>query len=138
MNWLSAVLLVMLCSACSTTQPVIDTNVKINFPSTARVESVEQADVVLAAVALSRAQIEWRYQQKEQICYTHFFVNSCLLEAKDQRRVDLARVKKSEVEAKFFKRKKTVEEIDKALVEKNIQNPLPKHIVEGVAGDPEK
>lgn len=135
MNWLSVVLLVMLCTACTATGPVVETNVKINFPPTSRIESVEQADTVLAAVTLSRAQIEWRYQQKEQICYTHFFVNSCLLEAKDQRRVDLARVKKSEVEAKFFKRKKTVEEMDKALAEKNIQNPLPKNVT-GIKNNP--
>lgn len=135
MNWLSVVLLVMLCTACTATGPVVDTNVKINFPPSSRIDSVEQADTVLAAVTLSRAQIEWRYQQKEQICYTHFFVNSCLLEAKDQRRVDLARVKKSEVEAKFFKRKKTVEEMDKALAEKNIQNPLPKNVT-GIKNNP--
>jgi len=130
MNWFSAVLLVMLCSACASTQPTVDTNVKIDFPSTTRIESVAQADTVLAAVALSRSQIEWRFQQKEQICYNQFFVNSCLLDARQQRRIDLARVKKSEVEAKFFKRKNRVEEMDKALFEKNIQNPLPENAPE--------
>lgn len=73
----------------------------------------------MQAVALSRAQIEWRYRQQEQICYDKFFTNACLLEAKDQRRIDLATVKKSEVEANYFKRKNTVEEMDKALAEKN-------------------
>lgn len=130
MNWFSTACLLLFCSACASNPAVVDTNVKIDFPSTARIERVEQADTVLKEVALSRAQIEWRYQQIEQICYTKFFVNSCLLDAKDQRRIDLAKVKKSEVEANFFKRKNTVEEMDKALAEKNIQNPLPVHASE--------
>lgn len=103
----------------------MNTNVNIDFPPTARIESVEQADAVLQTVALGRSQIEWRYQQQEQICYDKFFMNSCILDAKDQRRIDLARVKKSEVEANFFKRKKNVEDMDKALLEKQKQAPLP-------------
>lgn len=102
---------------------MVDTNVKIDFPPTERIESVKQADAVLQAVALSRAQIEWRYQQREQICYDKFFTNACLSEAKDQRRIDLARVKKSEVDANFFKRQNTVEEMDKALAEKKKPEP---------------
>src|SRR5579872_923998 len=60
--------LLLLCCACTTTQPV-DTNVKIDFPPMVRIENVAHADMVLQKVALSRSQIEWRYQQKEQICY---------------------------------------------------------------------
>jgi colicin import membrane protein len=123
-NWFSALSLAALCSACAST-PAVDTNVSINFPSTAKIESVRQADQVLVDVELARAQIEWRYQQIEQICYAKFFTNSCLLDAKDQRRIDLAKVKKSEVEANFFKRKHTVEEMDRELLEKNKQKPLP-------------
>lgn len=111
-------------SACANTQPHVvtnATNVIIDFPPTARIESVQQADTVLKAVTLSREQVEWRYQQIEQTCYDKFFVNSCLLAAKDQRRTDLARIKQSEVEANHFKRKHTVEEMDRSLAEKNKQ-----------------
>jgi len=130
MNWFKlkrvcSVILIVLCSACASTQPVVDTNVTINFPPADHVESVEQADLVLEAVTLSRAQIDWRYRQKEQICYTKFFMNDCLLDAKAERRVDLARVKKSEVEANYFKRRSTVEDMDRSLVEHNAANPLP-------------
>jgi hypothetical protein len=125
MRWFSPLCLVLLLNACASTQPVVDTNVKIDFPPTARIESVEQADNVLEAVTLSRAQVEWRYQKIEQICYANFFVNSCLLDAKDQRRIDLAKVKKAEVEANYFKRKNTVEEMDRSLAEKYKQNPEP-------------
>ncbi len=130
MNWfrsnrIYSVMVVALCSACASTRPVVDTNVTIDFPPSERVESVEQADRVLAAVTLSRAQIDWRYHQKEQICYTRFFMNDCLLDAKTERRLDLAKVKKIEVEANYFKRRNTVEEMDRSLVEHNVANPLP-------------
>jgi colicin import membrane protein len=130
MNWFSAVFLVTLFSACTSSPQVVDTNMKIDFPSTGRIDSVTQADDVLEAVELSRAQIEWRYQQIEQVCYTRFFVNSCLSDAKVQRRINLAKIKKSEVEASFFKRKTTVEEMDKALAEKNIRSALPDGVPE--------
>jgi hypothetical protein len=117
--------LVALCSACATSPAEVNTDVVINFPKTDTVTSVEQADTVLEAVSLSKAQIDWRYKQKEQICYTRFFVNHCLLSAKNEKRVDLAQVKKMEVEANRFKRKDNVEQMDRALAEKNLANPLP-------------
>jgi len=52
-------------------------------------------------------------------------MNYCLQEARDERRVDLASVKKREVAANFFKRKNDVENMDRNLVEKNVANPLP-------------
>jgi hypothetical protein len=120
----NALFFVLLCSACATSDPVVNTDVKIDFPPAGMIDSVKQADLALEAVALSRAQIEWRYQQKERVCYTQFFTNHCLLQAQEERRIDLAKVKKSEVTANYFKRKKNVEEMDKDLVEKNIAYPL--------------
>lgn len=105
----------------------MNTDVKIDFPSTTPITTVEQANSVLEAVVLSKAQIEWRYQQREQICYTKFFMNSCMLDAKRQRRIDLAIVKKSEVAANHFNRQHEVEEMDKALLERNMQHPLPEN-----------
>lgn len=119
-----AALMVSLCSACATA-PTINNDVAIHFPSSEMVTTTQQADVVLDDVALARAQIDWRFRQKEQICYSRFFVNSCLLEAKNQRHQDLARVKTSEVEANFFKRKTNVDEMDRNLAEKNLEHPLP-------------
>lgn len=118
-------MMIALLSACASKPGAVNTNVSIDFPPDESITSVEQADKVLDAVILAKAQIDWRYRQKEQICYDKFFMNHCLLEAKDERRVDLARVKKSEVAANFFKRKHTVEEMDRNLVEKNVANPLP-------------
>ncbi|MCD6026386.1 MAG: hypothetical protein K0R08_905 [Solimicrobium sp.] len=122
MRWFSLITLATLCSACTGIEALHDIdsgNVNINFPPTAVIESNTQADRVLQAVELSRAQIEWRYTQMEQICYNRFFINSCLLEAKNKRRNDLAKVKKSEVDANFFKRKYKVEEMDRVIKERN-------------------
>jgi len=128
MSWFKFVLassLVALCSACASTKPLVDTNVTIHFPPSDPITSVEQADSVLDDVTLARSQIDWRFKQKEQICYDRFFVNSCLIDAKKERHDDLAVVKKSEVAANYFKRKNNVEEMDRALVEKNLAHPLP-------------
>ena len=131
MNWsdlirsCAATALVSLCSACATSEPPVNTDVVIHFPKTDAVTTVDQADAVLEAVTLAKAQIDWRYKQKEQICYASFFVNHCLLNAKDEKRSDLARVKKMEVEANHFKRKDNVEQMDRNLAEKNQANPLP-------------
>ncbi len=112
-------------AACASRPPAVNTDVIINFPSADPVTSVEQADQVLENVALAKAQINWRYQQKEQICYDKFFVNHCLLAARDERRTDLARVKQVEVAANYFKRRDQVEQMDRNLYEKNLATPLP-------------
>jgi hypothetical protein len=136
MRWFRPVCLSLVLSACASTEPFVDTNVKIDLPPTASIDSVQQADAVLKAVTLSRAQVEWRYQQIERICYTKFFVNSCLLDAKDQRRIDLEKIKKSEVDANYFKRENTVEEMDRSLAEKNKQNPEPVLVVPEIVNTP--
>ena len=129
MNWFksslsgrlaASLLLLTLCSACATRPPEVDTNVAINFPDPAPIVALEQADTVLAAVALAKAQIDWRYRQKEQICFDRFWMNDCLHSAANERRTDLARVKKSEVEAQHFKRKNTVEDMDRSLYENSL------------------
>jgi len=124
-RWICIALILALCNACATKPPVVDTNVKINFPPDDIITNVGQADEVLSMVTLARSQIDWRYRQKEQICFDKFFMNYCLQEARDERRVDLASVKKREVAANFFKRKNDVENMDRNLVEKNVANPLP-------------
>ena len=79
--------------------------------------SVAQADERLAAVAAERAAIEARGAEREAVCYEKFFMNNCLDEAKERRRVDLAAQRAIEVDAEYFKRKHTVEERDKAIAE---------------------
>ncbi|WP_409266310.1 hypothetical protein [Massilia sp. BHUDP2] len=77
--------------------------------------SVEQADQRLAAVAVERAAIEARYAEREAVCYEKFFVNNCLDEAKERRRVALNAQRNIEIEAERFKRRVKVEERDREI-----------------------
>jgi len=77
--------------------------------------SVEQADARLAAVARERAAIEARYAEREAVCYDKFFVNHCLDEAKERRRVALVAQRNIEIEAERFKRRLKVEERDREI-----------------------
>lgn len=77
--------------------------------------SVEQADGRLAAVAAERAAIEARFAEREALCYEKFFVNNCLDEAKERRRVALNAQRNIEIEAERFKRRVKVEERDREI-----------------------
>jgi colicin import membrane protein len=81
------------------------------------VTSVAQADTQLAAVARERAAIEARYAERERACYDKFFVNNCLDEAKEQRRIALAAQRAIEVQAAHFKRAAVVEDRERQMVE---------------------
>ena len=81
------------------------------------VTSVAQADQQLAAVARERAAIEARYTERERVCYSKFFTNNCLDEAKDTRRRALADQRAIEVQAAHFKRQAVVEERDRNMAE---------------------
>jgi hypothetical protein len=105
------VFMVALLTACASKRPA---ELSTAVPPTT---SVAQADQRLAEVAAERAAIESRHAEREVVCYDKFFVNHCLDEAKDLRRVALAAQRAIEVEAEHFKRKNTVEQRDKAMAE---------------------
>lgn len=98
-----------LLSSCASVEP--GPSVESVDPTT----SVEQADQRLAAVAAERAAIEARYAEREAVCYEKFFVNHCLDEAKERRRVALAAQRNVEIEAERFKRRVKVEERDREI-----------------------
>lgn len=80
--------------------------------------SVEQADATLARVRAERAAHEAEFADAEQLCYTKFFVNNCLDEAKEKRRVALSALRAYEVEAEHFKRQDAVDKRDADLAER--------------------
>ena len=105
----AAALLAAALSACASVEP---------GPAVATVDpttSVAQADARLAAVAAERAAIEARYAEREAVCYDKFFVNHCLDEAKERRRVALNAQRNIEIEAERFKRRMKVEERDREI-----------------------
>jgi colicin import membrane protein len=95
-------------SACSMT--LLPTNVAPVVPKST---SVQEATLKLQQVAAMRAAIEAEYASSEQVCYTKFFVNNCLDDAKEKRRSALAVQNAIEDEAQYYRRKADVDERDR-------------------------
>jgi colicin import membrane protein len=89
-------------------------------PEGGAVTSVLQADARLAAAELKRMMVDRRFAEREQICYTKFFVNNCLGRAKDEQREALAGVREIEIDASYFKRLDAVAKRDQALADSNV------------------
>ena len=84
----------------------------------AQTQSVEQADATLAKVEQERARVEAVFADSERDCYTRFFVNACLDQAKEKRHGELTRLRALEVEANHFKREDSVKRRDAELAER--------------------
>jgi hypothetical protein len=82
-------------------------------PVVAPSTSVADATARLEKVKTERAAIEAAFASSEQVCYTKFFVNNCLDEAKEKRRSALAYERAVEVEAEHFRRKAIVDQRDR-------------------------
>ncbi|MFA9217574.1 MAG: hypothetical protein ACEQSK_10780 [Sphingomonadaceae bacterium] len=90
----------------------------IGAPRVPSTHSVEQADATLAQVARDRAKVHETFAASERVCYTKFFVNYCLDQAKEQRRAALSDLRAVEVEASHFKRQDSVDKRDVELAER--------------------
>ncbi len=125
-NFLVCVLMLAACSAC-VTQPVPPSELvrSLNAPEFAVISSTDVADEVLMLVTEARIKIEARFVDAQRECHKKFLVNSCLIDAKEQRRADLAQVKNAEVSANYVKRKTRVEDMDRELERKRLAHPLP-------------
>lgn len=86
-------------------------------PPVPATESLEQAALKLEQVRTQRAAAEARYANSEATCYEKFFVNDCLDEASEYRRVTLAYLNAVEDEAKHFQRKASADARDAAVAE---------------------
>ena len=88
-------------------------------PTTSNAEAAAQLD----SVARERAAIEARYADREAVCYTKFFVNRCLDEAKETRRGALVVQRAIEVQAARYQRQAIVDERDQqmAVADKHFQ-----------------
>ncbi|MDM5181043.1 hypothetical protein PO883_28065 [Massilia sp. DJPM01] len=98
--------------ACSNS--LLPTSVVPVVPATV---SVEQAELKLEQVRSQRAAAEARYANSEVTCYERFFVNDCLDEAREYRRVTLSYLNAVEDEAKHFQRKASADARDVAVAE---------------------
>jgi colicin import membrane protein len=125
--------LAALLGACASIKPA-----PIVTPTPPVLHSVAQADSALAAAAAERAAFEARFIDSERACYQRFFVNACLDDAKETRRVALARVRAVEVEAGRYKRQAEVDERDRAIAaaEKEDQAREAKRVADEAAAPP--
>ncbi|MGK5056613.1 hypothetical protein ACQ4WY_06695 [Janthinobacterium sp. LB2P49] len=81
---------------------------EVGAPQVPATLSVEEADAKLKQVAAERAAAENEFVVRELECYDKFFVNNCLDEAKEKRRLILVRLRAVEAEANHFKRAESV------------------------------
>lgn len=99
-------------AACSYNYSLLPPNITPNVPLTS---SIEQANRKLEEARIERAAVEARFAADEQVCYAKFFVNTCLDEAKEKRRVALAYQRAVELEAEHFVRKSNADQRDREL-----------------------
>lgn len=90
----------------------------LNEPAVPLTHSVEQADARLAEVAAARDKVNREFAADEQVCNGKFFVNHCLDQAKEKRRLALAGLRAVEVEANRYKRQAAVDKRDAELAER--------------------
>lgn len=90
----------------------------LHEPAVPLTHSVEQADARLAEVAAARDKVNREFAADEQVCNEKFFVNYCLDEAKEKRRLALAGLRAVEVEANRYKRQAAVDKRDGELAER--------------------
>lgn len=81
------------------------------------IHSVAEADRIEASAALGRAGAEARFLEREVQCYQKFFVNACLDDAREVRRVALAPVRAAEIASARYKREASVLARDRELAE---------------------
>ena len=107
--------LVLACAALSACSYVLlPPNVQHVAPPS---KSLAEAERKLADATAKRAAIEADFAASEQVCYNKFFVNSCLENAREERREALSVVRAIEVEAELFQRREKANERDRDLAE---------------------
>ena len=81
---------------------------EVGMPQVPPTVTMVEADAKLKQVASERAAAESAYAARELVCYDRFFVNNCLDQAKETRRITLMRLRAIEAEASHFQRAESV------------------------------
>jgi hypothetical protein len=77
--------------------------------------SVPEAEKALEQATRDRVKLESEFAERERVCHERFFVNRCLDEAKEKRRVGMGIVRAIEVEAERYKRETAANDHDREL-----------------------
>lgn len=105
-QWSMALACTLLLPACAVqNKAAMD---EVGMPQVPATVTMVEADAKLKQVSSERAAAESAYAARELVCYDKFFVNNCLDQAKETRRVSLVRLRAIEAEASHFKRAESV------------------------------
>jgi colicin import membrane protein len=102
------------------------------------IQSDEAADDALRRASEARTEVENKFADEQRICYSRFFVNSCLSDAKEERHLALTRIKRVEIEANEFKRAFQVKEHDRIAAQKATEDRSLQVSTENKTKPPEK
>ncbi|MEM8519548.1 colicin import membrane protein [Janthinobacterium sp. CAN_S7] len=102
----AALSLVLALSACAHQRSAASD--EVGAPQVPATLSIAEADAKLKQVLSEREAAENAFAARELECYDKFFVNSCVDNAKEKRRLILLRLRAVEAEANYFKRAESV------------------------------
>lgn len=88
-----------------------------DYPAGA-IQSDVAADDALQRTSKARGEAERKFVDEERECYSRFFVNVCLSDAKEEQHLALSQIKRVEIEANEFKRASKVKEDDRMAAQK--------------------
>ena len=88
-----------------------------HYPAGA-INSVQMAQAALADVDSARHEAEQLFSVHRTACLEKFFTSSCLVDAKEERRVALSNIRKVEVEANAFLRKDRANQRERTIAER--------------------
>jgi len=96
------------------TEPSIVMSVTARYPA-GSIQSLEIADRILIEINQERASIDAIFKQQQLACSARFFSTMCLDDVKENRRLEMSKIRDLEVQVNTYKRRMRVVERDKAL-----------------------
>jgi colicin import membrane protein len=85
------------------------------------IASVATADAALADTGRERSRIDVELIRQQRICYTKFFVSSCLTKVAEAHRAESKKLKNIEIEANTYLRQARADDRDAALAQQRAQ-----------------
>lgn len=80
--------------------------------------SAEQAELALQESNAAQLRLQSWYEQSERACHDTFFVNDCLSDVKQKRRLYIVALQRISLEAKALQRKLHIEQLDRELAQR--------------------
>ncbi|MCH8621733.1 hypothetical protein [Undibacterium sp. TS12] len=82
------------------------------------IRTAEQAESALKESTATQVRLQSWYERADKTCQGNFFVNNCLNEIKEQRRLYIVVLQRIALEAKALQRKLRIDQLDRDLAER--------------------